>query len=748
MFSNKCSRCAGRHYRGARFLYGLLIGVLCVFALSSFSGSHRVAASTHPATLPLTTPQQSADPCADPLNPIVKENCLTGSADWIIRKPLDDIEGYAYPPSVNSGEALDLFINTSASQYNIDIYRSGYYGGLGGRLITSIPDVKGQKQPACHHDLNTGLTSCGNWDSSYHLSIPPEWVSGVYIAKLTRPDTGGESYALFVVRDDERHAPILFQQSLFTFHAYNNFGGKSLYTVNSTGCDTDTTTARAAKVSLLRPYSAEQIKLGGSFNHYPHVEYPFVYWLEQQGYDLSYTTNLDTHRAGLPGAANEILNHQVFVSAGHDEYWTYEMRDAVTAARDAGVNLIFFSSNVSYWRVRLETDPWNGLPDTVVANYKTTENGPNDPSGDLTSTFRDPERTNRPENSMIGIEYVGDNDQMFFPLRVTAEEAQDRVYRHTALQTMPAGTVIYISSEVLGWEWDAVVDNGVGPENLDILASSPVYGLRLLDAGNFEQGTSQHSVVNVTRYTASSGAVVYAFGTNQWGWSLGTREIEVRPADPLIQQITYNVFADLGVQPATPVDGIVLDGEDRLIPVDSSRFLPVDQLEAPTISSIHVNIPMGDILAQGRMVQLQWWTDTPSMGQVWLGEEEGHVIDPVWFDSDYTRFHSATLVNLRPNTTYYYKIVAVDQNWQITDTQEQQFHTAGNFPAQAARTLMLKMQAAQCWQQRHPQTARLGAGTVFIAVLVAAGAGLFRWRRANHHSTARSETPGTSNEET
>ena len=72
---------------------------------------------------------------------------------------------------------------------------------------------------------------------------------------------------------------------------------------------------------------------------------PLVYWIEQQGYDVSYISNVDTYTDG-PG----LQRAKGFISVGHDEYWTREMYDHVGAARDTGVNLAFLSGN-SVWGV-------------------------------------------------------------------------------------------------------------------------------------------------------------------------------------------------------------------------------------------------------------------------------------------------------------------------------------------------------------------------------------------------------------
>ena len=76
-----------------------------------------------------------------------------------------------------------------------------------------------------------------------------------------------------------------------------------------------------------------------------------VRWLEANGYDVSYITGVDTDRRGA-----ELLEHKAFLSVGHDEYWSGAQRANVEAARDAGVNLAFFSGNEVYWKTRWETE--------------------------------------------------------------------------------------------------------------------------------------------------------------------------------------------------------------------------------------------------------------------------------------------------------------------------------------------------------------------------------------------------------
>ncbi|MBN1284043.1 MAG: hypothetical protein JXB47_01450 [Anaerolineae bacterium] len=660
--------------------------------------------------------QRDDDPCASPANPTVAENCKAGDEGWLITNWLEDIEGFAYPPSVAKGETVDIFVNTTAPNFDLFVYRSGYYGGAGGRLVETVEGVEGTAQPACNADLPTGLTSCANWQVSHSLTVPEDWVSGVYTAKLVRPDTGGEGYALFVVRDDERDSDILYQQSLFTYHAYDNYGGKSIYTFNSGFCNTVSGAPRGVKVSLYRPYNGGTSAEANDLNNYFRVEYPMVRWLEAQGYDVTYSTDLDTHRSGVAGAHNELLDHPMFLVSGHDEYWTQEMRDAVTAARDAGVHLGFFGANILYWRVRLEPDPWTGEPDSVIVNYKTTEAGVPDPSGHHTATWRDSATINDPENSLLGLMYVGDNDRYYFPVRVTAEQGKHDVYRHTDLQSMPEGTYINFGDQVIGWEWDAVQDNGHTPEGIEILAASPTFGVKLNDEGNFYSAGTGFTTANVARYVAPSGAIVFASGAIQWSWGLGAHGPAVVETDPYIQQITYNVLADMGVQPASPTEDVILDGEDGMVTSPAEAFLPQEVEDAPVITNIEIWTESGDY---GMMPGFSWETNVEATGEIWLGEKEGHVIDPGSFHDDYTLQHEVFDEDfaLYPGRTYYYKLMSVDPRGHIAVTEEGSFVAGGSLPLQGRFLLRDVFRSVRCWVEMNPILAIVIGVVIALVVL-------------------------------
>src|SRR5262249_44732873 len=144
--------------------------------------------------LPAPWAEAQTGPCAPPVtNPVVCENSKTGNppSEWDVNGAGDaSIQGFATDISIDQGQTVAFKVKTSATSYHIDIYRLGYYGGLGGRKIATIqPSVSlPQSQPACLTDNATGLVDCGNWAQSASWAVPASAASGLYIARLVRDD--------------------------------------------------------------------------------------------------------------------------------------------------------------------------------------------------------------------------------------------------------------------------------------------------------------------------------------------------------------------------------------------------------------------------------------------------------------------------------------------------------------------------------------------------------------------------------
>ena len=454
-------------------------------------------------------------------NPIVAENQQAGSQGWKLGSLVSDdtskqVKGFASASSVRAGDSLSFYVTVNPAQtFDLDVYRIGWYGGAGGRLRLHAAALNGVTQPACPMDATTGLMACTNWSASYTTTIPSDWTSGVYLAKLTNA-AGYQNYIIFVVRDD-RPAAFLYQSSLNTAEAYNNYPndgtGKSLYDYNSNGANTIVGSKRAAKVSFDRPFSGN-----GGAGIFLSYEIQFLRWAEHSGYDLTYSADSDTHAnpAGL-------LNHRGFISAGHDEYWSKQMYDAARSARDAGVSLAFLGSNAIYYQARYEASD-SGVPNRVLVCYK---NAAIDPiQGPTTTVFwRDPV-LNRPEQTLIGIQYTSESGPGHNVAYVV----------NNSTHWIYAGTGFHDGDSVpgiVGYEEDRYMSNypAAAGSNWTLLSQSPYTST---DAGP--------DYANSSIYQAASGAWVFATGTMSWGWALDSYYNSGTPVDSRIQQTTANML--------------------------------------------------------------------------------------------------------------------------------------------------------------------------------------------------------------
>eukprot|EP01116_Phalansterium_solitarium_P023454 TRINITY_DN8216_c0_g1_i4.p1 TRINITY_DN8216_c0_g1~~TRINITY_DN8216_c0_g1_i4.p1 ORF type:complete len:1174 (+),score=250.36 TRINITY_DN8216_c0_g1_i4:452-3973(+) len=468
------------------------------------------------------------------------------SSQWDCPLESTAVEGFATDMSALPGERVYFKIQNTTGAYDIKIFRSGWYQGLGARLMASFLPQAPRVQPACLRDEPTGRVDCGNWNVSAWWDVPANAVSGVYFARLGAGS--GCTHVLFVVRNDSGRSDILLSTSDSTYQAYNSWGGNSLYVGSPYG--------RSVHVSYNRPCRSRWSETSGH-NFYFSAEYPMVRFVERNGFDVSYTTNVDTHRRG-----QLILNHKLFISIGHDEYWSQGMWDSVKAARDAGVHVAFFSANSVYWRVRFNNSfDGTATPHRTIVCYKESRNEvPLDPVfPDWTGTWRDMSRSGavgpHPENSLIGVMYMVD-PPTDFRLSASWEVAPLRFWRNTSVARLGAGQVYSSSSATLGYEFDVDNDNGFRPAGLvTIMKSTQTVASELKDFGSYTApGTPQHSS---TLYRAASGALVFGAGTIQWAYGLdSSHDGPVDNPDPALQQATINLFADMGVQSTTLVAGL------------------------------------------------------------------------------------------------------------------------------------------------------------------------------------------------
>ena len=325
------------------------------------------------------------------------------------------IEGYTNGLSFAPGEKVSFHVSTTAPRYSVRIVRSGAID----EIVWEKSGIAGKHYPVPERTWETGP----GWPESLSLEIPGDWRSGYYIITFMTEGVPGrrdQSEHFFVLRsaDPGKNTKTLLMIPTATLNAYNYWGGNNLY-------------EGATKVSLLRPiapgfitkpeiedsriadigepnegYEADFFKwlekhdlpMWVGATGWATYEQPFVRWAEGESYRFDYITSEDLI------LRPELLDHYtLLVSVGHDEYWSWEMRDAVESRLEKGLNVAWFVGNSVYWQVRYEDG------NTTMVCYKPptgTDPLEDDPQRGhlITSIWSDP-RIDRPENTLLGLSF-------------------------------------------------------------------------------------------------------------------------------------------------------------------------------------------------------------------------------------------------------------------------------------------------------------------------------------------------------
>lgn len=467
-----------------------------------------------------------------PENRITRENALPGATDWQLTRvrtePSDGvrcpaIEGFCTRQSVRAGESLGICVSTNPGMsFRLEIFRTGYYGGRGARLMQTFDSLKGQTRKTPDPGEKR-LREC-QWEPSVELTIPDDWVSGVYVGRLTTSsDATGfgywQSYVVFIVTDD-RPADILFQCSDNTWQAYNEWPVRDSVYTHPKGNQ-----GPWADVSFDRPYGKypqifDNPQTIGS-GEWLCFEYPMAYWLEQQGYDVTYCSNSDmlSPERGLACRA--------FLSVGHDEYWDIRQYRSVTTMRDKGVSLLFLSGNSVCWvspfraghdgrenRILFRGGPYGG--DHKWAELREAQHGP--------FPHRGPD-----EGYLMGARNVdpvnGGGDWV-------CTRPEHWLYEGTG---MKAGETI---PGLIGWEY-----HGDPPPDLD--------GLQVVAEGTALQGGRNPQQWTSTVYPGPAGNFVFNASTIWWCQGLSNPPGHMLPwshwsrphgPDVRVQTMTHNLL--------------------------------------------------------------------------------------------------------------------------------------------------------------------------------------------------------------
>jgi hypothetical protein len=446
-------------------------------------------------------------------NPIVAENRKPGTKAWHIDHITGSaLQGYASRTSVPPHGHITLFVTSIYPTFNVDVYRMGWYGGDGARLVFARHGLAGTKQPDATVDPDTRMVET-QWAPAITLTVADDWTTGTYLAKLSGPQGQG-SYIPFVVREGKERAPIVFQSSVTTWQAYNIYGGHSLYFgIEPSGGQTNA--LRSKVVSFDRPYG-----YGVGAADYFGLEFPLVQWLERNNYDVGYATDIDTHEDPLL-----LSGRRAFLSLGHDEYWSTAMRDHVQSALDSGVNLAFFGANAMYRHIRFEHSALGR--DRHEVNYRSTS----DPIFEVdrkqtTVQWRD-WPLDEPEDAVLGAMY-----------ECNGVHGDAAVY--DPLSWLFDGTELTQDAQItgiVGDEYDRVFPDETRPKRLWVLFRSP------LECG----GAS--SVQDTTFSRFPSGAGVFDAGTSRFLCVFSG--CSKAPADDRVQRMVKNLLNSY-LQPHPP----------------------------------------------------------------------------------------------------------------------------------------------------------------------------------------------------
>ena len=453
----------------------------------------------------------------------------------------------AYPdrPSVNAGDDITFHVSSNSQWFRIDFYRQG----------EDLALIDSQRFDGANHFSDGNAETPWGWQP-HTFAVPEEWESGVYIAMLfelardgreiSHVDTSkawdATSQALFVVKnpDPGSTACILYKVPYFTYQAYNNEGGSSLYTGSKTVTFHRPGGGTGGTPWDFRPFP-DAYDGDSPRQTFAHWDAKFIAWLEAN-FDCDYCTDLDVHE----NAGNFLANYNLIVSVGHDEYWSAAERANVEQFIRAGGNVAFFSGNVCWWRVALngtemtcdKSDFGNGI--AVDQWYRTNA-----------------------ENKLTGVSYRngggawnGSRDALGY----SVEEPAHWIFNGTGLAN---GDVFGADERVVGYESDGAqfveTQNGRVATGND---GTPLDFIFLATAffGNLgwddREGDS-----TATMGIYSNHGHVFTAATTDWARLLDANETVQQISGNVIRAFERRAVRIIGPLPATCGSSLAVEGE-------------------------------------------------------------------------------------------------------------------------------------------------------------------------------------------
>ena len=397
------------------------------------------------------------------------------------------VEGWLDAPSGTCGDQLGLHVTGNARAVKIKIYRLGYYGGAGARLITSTTIGPIKQYGSAQLTKAPESTVSTNWPVAWILKINKATIPGQYLLRLD--DGGGDSsFVPLIIQDPKIKSSITFISSILTWQAYNQWGGYSLYKGPNLHRDT-----RSTIVSFNRPYD------GDGSGQFRYMEYPLIKIAERLGLDMNYLTDFELDKN------IESLSHtKSILYGGHGEYWTVNMRNALQGAVDRGINLVSLGGNAGYAHPRLQKN------NRQLVMWRSSLSDPNRNDPTLATTGWRQIPISQPEATLLGAQYVG--------LGVSGDYTIPHAKRWPfTTMTHPA-----LLQSIVGREVDSPLYS-IGP-GVEVLANAAI---------NFH---GKAVTVMATYYTNSKNAGVMDISTNGWTCAID----DICPWHPAISKDTKN----------------------------------------------------------------------------------------------------------------------------------------------------------------------------------------------------------------
>lgn len=504
------------------------------------------------------------------------------------------IEGYPGRQSYRPGEEVTLHCTSRARTFSAEVARIG----ASREVVWRTAGIAGTEHPV---PADAYASGCG-WPATFAFTIPPDWRSGFYEVTLVADGVDGpeaQGHAFFVLRAAEpgRDNKAILVLGTNTYNAYNKWGGQCLYTgvprvsfqrpiergYITRAIDPDGFDGRAANVTpepdpdhkrLHKYLTDHKVAMWTCSAGWHNWERRFVHWAEGAGFRFDYAINSDLQ------FRPEILDpYRLLLSVGHDEYWSWGMRDTVDAHLARGGNFAMFSGNAVYWQVRYE----DGGDTMLCHKYAARENDPvmgTDRQRELSGIWSDP-LTGRPENLTTGLSFCRGGYVRFgrcVPRSTgayTIHQPEHWAFEGTGLRY---GDPLGLGSYIVAYEVDGcelAMRDGVPyptgaegtPKDMAVLATAPAHLISNGPDGNetvvpmsfdptgmgdleftvqtllgavtpegIARFTNGHAVMGTFRHPG--GGTVFNAGTADWAYGLDR--------DPIVQRVTENVMTRLG----------------------------------------------------------------------------------------------------------------------------------------------------------------------------------------------------------